>query len=155
MGHSSRMGGSRPDRQEMEVHYSSKTCEWETPDAFWDDIVAEFNPTLDVCAMPHNAKCSAYYSPRNDGLSKEWKGVCWMNPPYGREIGKWMRKAYEESLKPGTRVIALVPSRTDTKWWHEYAMRGEIRFIKGRLYFKRRDGHEGRAPFPCALIIFK
>lgn len=138
----------------MKVHYSNESHLWETPDDFWNQIVEEFSPELDVCALPENAKCPKYYSPEDDGLKKEWSGCCWMNPPYGREIGKWMRKAYEESRKIGTRVIALVPSRTDTKWWHEYAMKGDVRFIKGRLYFKRLDGHTGRAPFPCALIIF-
>ena len=77
-----------------------------------------------------------------------------MNPPYGREIGKWMKKAYQESKK-GIIVVCLIPSRTDTKWWHEYAMKGEIRFIKGRLYFTDQHGKTGTAPFPSAIVIFK
>ena len=91
-----------------------------------------------------------YYTKAEDGLSKEWKGKVWMNPPYGREIIKWMKKAYESSLD-GAMVVCLVPSRTDTKWWHEYAMKGTIEFIRGRLKF---GGSKNSAPFPSALIIF-
>jgi hypothetical protein len=86
-----------------------------------------------------------------DGLQQKWKGVCWMNPPYGKEIKKWMKKAYESSLE-GATVVCLVPSRTDTKWWHEYAMKGEIEFIKGRLKF---GGSKNSAPFPSAVVVFK
>ena len=84
------------------------------------------------------------------GLKQKWEGICWMNPPYGREISKWMKKAYEESLN-GATIVCLVPSRTDTIWWHEYAMKGEVRLIKGRLRFK---GAQSSAPFPSAIVIF-
>ena len=80
-----------------------------------------------------------------------WSGTCWMNPPYGREIIKWMKKAYQESLK-GCTVVCLVPSRTDTIWWHDYAMKGEITFIKGRLKFGNQSNP---APFPSAVVVFK
>ena len=134
----------------MNVHFSSKTDLWATPNDFfkkYDDI---FHFTTDVCASHENAKCENYYSLYNDGLEHEWTGPCWMNPPYGREIGAWMKKAYESSLT-GATVVCLVPSRTDTKWWHDYAMKGEIEFIKGRLKF---GGHKNPAPFPSAVIIF-
>lgn len=106
--------------------------------------------SLDVCALPENAKCARFYSPVEDGLAQPWSGVCWMNPPYGRQIGPWMRKAYEEAQR-GATVVCLVPSRTDTAWWHDYAMKGEVRFLRGRLRFQ---GASSSAPFPSALVIF-
>ncbi|MEV2910660.1 DNA N-6-adenine-methyltransferase [Paenibacillus larvae] len=133
------------------VHYSSKTDMWETPQYLFDDLNVEFGFELDVCALPENAKCKRYFTPSEDGLKQEWKGVCWMNPPYGRQISKWIQKAYESSLE-GATVVGLVPSRTDTKWWHDYCMKGEIRFIKGRLKF---GGSPHNAPFPNAVVIFR
>jgi phage N-6-adenine-methyltransferase len=135
----------------MSVHFSSKTDLWATPQAFYDRYHAVYNFTLDVCASKDNAKCAAYYDIEADGLSQAWHGVCWMNPPYGRDIGKWMKKAYESSLQ-GATVVCLVPSRTDTKWWHEYAMQGQIEFIKGRLKF---GDAKNSAPFPSAIVVFK
>ena len=135
----------------MSVHFSSKTDLWATPQAFYDRYHAVYNFTLDVCASKDNAKCAAYYDIEADGLSQSWHGVCWMNPPYGRDIGKWMKKAYESSLQ-GATVVCLVPSRTDTKWWHEYAMQGQIEFIKGRLKF---GDAKNSAPFPSAIVVFK
>ena len=85
------------------------------------------------------------------GYRTEWRGVCWMNPPYGRTIGNWMKKAYESSLE-GATVVCLVPARTDTGWWHNYAMKGDIEFIKGRLKF---GGSKNSAPFPSAVVVFK
>lgn len=111
----------------------------------------EFHFNLDVCATKVNAKCEKYYTKKEDGLSQQWHGNCWMNPPYGREIGKWMKKALEAS-KEGALVACLVPARTDTAWWHEYAMKGEIRFIRGRLKF---GGSQNSAPFPSAVVIFR
>ncbi len=87
----------------------------------------------------------------DDGLAMNWWGTVFMNPPYGREIGKWMKKAYE-SAQTGATVVYLVPSRTDTRWWHDYAMKGEVRFIKGRLKF---GGSKNSAPFASAVVIFK
>lgn len=129
---------------------SSNTDMWATPQDFFNKLNAEFNFQCDVCAVDDNAKCDKYYSPEEDGLQQEWKGVCWMNPPYGRAIGKWVKKAYESSLK-GATVVCLLPARTDTKWWHEYCMKGEIRLVKGRLKFG--DG-KNSAPFPSAVVIF-
>mgnify|MGYP001239103321 FL=1 len=103
----------------MHVHYSSKTDNWATPQSFFDRLNAEFDFTLDPCADKDNAKCSRYYTADDDGLAQDWAGErVFMNPPYGRVIGDWIRKAYEESLK-GTLVVALIPARTDTRYWHE------------------------------------
>lgn len=130
--------------------FTSKTDMWATPQEFYDKLNEEFGFELDVCATPDNAKCEQYYSPEVDGLQQEWTGVCWMNPPYGRVIGKWVKKAYESSLN-GATVVCLLPARTDTKWWHEYCMKGEIRFVKGRLKF---GDSKNSAPFPSAVVIF-
>ena len=130
------------------VHFKSQTCEWATPQGLFDEINKEFNFTLDVCATKENTKCERYYTKEDDGLSQIWEGTVWMNPPYGREIGKWMKKAFESK----TKVVCLVPSRTDTRWWHDYAMKAEeIRFIKGRLKF---GDAVNSAPFPSAVVIF-
>jgi len=134
----------------MNVHFSSATDLWATPQDFFDKYDDKFNFTLDVCASPENAKCELFFTKEDDGLAQEWKGSCWMNPPYGRTIGLWMEKAYQSSLG-GARVVCLVPARTDTAWWHDYAMKGEIEFIRGRLKF---GGHANSAPFPSAVVVF-
>ena len=135
----------------MSVHFSSKTDLWYTPQDFFKKYDDVYKFETDVCATDDNAKCAKYYTEEMDGLSQEWRGVCWMNPPYGRTIGKWMKKAYESSLS-GATVVCLVPARTDTNWWHDYAMKGDIEFIRGRLKF---GGSKNSAPFPSAVVVFK
>ena len=135
----------------MSVHFSSKTDLWATPQKFFDKYDAVYKFTLDVCADKDNAKCANFYTIEDNGLIQPWQGVCWMNPPYGREIGAWMKKAHESSLK-GATGVCLVPARTDTKWWHDYAMHGQIEFIKGRLKF---GNAKNSAPFPSAIVVFK
>lgn len=134
--------------------FSSETDDWSTPQYLFDQLNQEFHFTLDVCATKDNAKCSKYFTIEDNGLEKSWgNNICWMNPPYGREIGKWMNKAYEES-KTGATVVCLVPSRTDTKWWWNTAMKVwpyGIRFIKGRLKF---GNSETSAPFPSVIVVF-
>jgi phage N-6-adenine-methyltransferase len=134
----------------MNVHFSSKTDMWSTPQSFFTKYDEKYNFKLDVCASEDNAKCAKYFTETDDGLQQEWEGVCWMNPPYGREIIKWMKKAYESSLN-GATVVCLVPARTDTTWWHEYAMKGTIEFIRGRLKF---GNSKNSAPFPSAIVVF-
>ncbi len=133
------------------VHFSSATCLWATPQEFFDALNAEFSFETDVCALAENAKCLRYFTPEVDGLAQEWRGVCWMNPPYGREIGAWMRKAFESS-QAGATVVCLVPARTEMAWWHDYAKKGEVRFVRGRLKF---GGHANSAPFPSAVVVFR
>jgi phage N-6-adenine-methyltransferase len=132
---------------------SSTTHEWATPQALFDELNAEFSFTLDVCASDWNHKCADYFTIDQDGLKQEWSGVCWMNPPYGRTIGKWMAKAVE-SAQGGATVVCLVPARTDTAWWWDYAMLGEIRFIRRRIKFINQHGLGKEAPFPSAVVIF-
>ena len=134
----------------MSVHFSSKTDLWATPQDFFDKHNAIYKFEIDVCALPENAKCSKFFSPEQNGLLQEWKGVCWMNPPYGKTIKEWVKKAYESSLA-GAKVVCLLPARTDTKWWHDYCMNGKVEFIKGRLKF---GDSKNSAPFPSAIVIF-
>lgn len=131
--------------------YSSRTCEWETPKELFDRLDAIYHFETDVCATPENAKCKQFYTKEQNGLTQEWRGTCWMNPPYGREIGEWMEKAYE-SAKAGAVVVCLVPARTDTMWWNDTVMKGgQIHFIRGRLKF---GNSKNGAPFPSAVVVF-
>lgn len=134
---------------------SSLTDEWGTPQDLFDELNKEFNFEVDVCANAGNHKVANYFDEEKNGLDQDWVGSVWMNPPYGRTIKEWMRKAYESSLA-GATVVCLVPSRTDTAWWWDYAMKGEIRFIRGRLKFVDNTGKPGlAAPFPSAIVIFR
>ena len=138
----------------MDVHYSSKTNEWSTPQDFFDELDKEFNFTLDPCSTSENAQCAKYFTVEDDGLKQDWSNdVVFMNPPYGREIKHWIKKAYEESLN-GATVVCLIPSRTDTTYWHDYIFGKayDIRFVRGRLKF---GGSKNSAPFPSAVIIYK
>ena len=136
----------------MKVHYSSETNEWATPKYVFDELNDEFNFKLDPCATKENAKTEKFFTIEDDGLSQEWTDTTFMNPPYGREIKRWVKKAFEESLK-GTVVVCLIPARTDTSYWHEYIFEKacEVRFVKGRIKFG--DSKQG-APFPSAVVIF-
>lgn len=137
-------------RSRLDVHFSSRNDEWETPDDFFAELDAVFHFDLDACASQHNAKCPRFFTKEEDALKHRWRGTVWMNPPYGREITPFMRKAYKESLL-GATVVCLVPSRTDNDWWHRYAKRGERYHLRGRLWFK---GAKAPAPFPSAIVIF-
>lgn len=138
----------------MGVHYSSKKMDWETPQDFFDKLNAEFNFTLDAAASHENKKCPKYFTKDDDGLSLDWRGeTVWLNPPYGRELPKWVEKAYEESRKKNTTVVMLIPSRTDTRYFHDYIYgKAEIRFVKGRLKFV---GAKDAAPFPSMVVIYR
>ncbi|HDY66251.1 MAG TPA: adenine methyltransferase [Candidatus Scalindua sp.] len=124
------------------VMFSSQKLDWRTPEEIYDKLDKEFHFDFDPC--PTN--------PKFDGLEIEWGKCNFVNPPYGREIGKWLWKGYKEWLC-GNTVVFLIPSRTDTNWWHDYVMfADEIRFIKGRLKF---GGAKNSAPFPSAIVIFR
>ena len=134
--------------------FSSSSNEWATPKAFFAALDAEFHFTLDPCATPENAKCKNFYTIEDDGLTKSWGGeIVFCNPPYGRAIGAWVRKCSEESRKPGTTVVALIPARTDTAYFHDYIYNKarEVRFVRGRLHFN--DSKQG-APFPSMVVVF-
>jgi site-specific DNA-methyltransferase (adenine-specific) len=136
-----------------ELLFSSKTDLWETPQDLFDKLNNEFQFTLDVCATPENAKCDKFYTEEQDGLKHPWKGTVWCNPPYGRGIGQWVRRALFASVS-GSTVVMLLPARTDTKWFHDYIYKRnnvEIRFIRGRLKF---GGSKNSAPFPSMVVVF-
>lgn len=134
--------------------FLSKSNEWETPWEFFNMLDAEFHFNLDPCATDENHKCDKYYTIADDGLSKNWCGHrVFCNPPYGRDLPKWAKKAYEESRKPETLVVMLVPARTDTRWFHEFIYgKSEIRFIRGRIKFV---GATQPAPFPSMIVVFR
>lgn len=145
-------------RDKLAVHYSSATAEWSTPQDFFNKVGERFNFALDVCANANNNKTEKYYSQYEDGLVQDWVmdsaiegGDVWMNPPYGRTIQKWVKKAYESSLE-GATVVCLLPARTSTRWFHDYCLKGEVEFVRGRLKF---GGAKHNAPFPCMLVVFE
>lgn len=135
------------------VHFRSESCEWATPQDFFDALNEEFGFELDVCATSENAKCGKFFTKTDDGLVQAWKGICWCNPPYGREIKFWVEKAMRTAKAGDATVVCLVPARTDTHWWHDFVSKAdEVRFVKGRLKF---GGHTNSAPFPSAVVVFR
>jgi len=139
------------------VHYSQARQDWETPPDLFAQYDREFQFTLDVCATADNAKCRRYFTPEIDGLGQSWADErVWCNPPYGAAVAHWIRKAFDEVSNAGCELaVLLVPSRTDTDWWHDYAMHGEVRFLRRRVAFVRADGQRSRAPFPSAIVVFR
>ncbi len=142
--------------QYLKVHFLSQRGDWKTPTEFYKELNREFHFTMDACATKTNHKHRNYISRKENALKVNWKahggGVTFMNPPYGREIGKWVAKAYQESLNR-CLVVCLLPARPDTKWFHEICSKAaEIRFIKGRLRF---EGAKFTAPSPSMVVIFK
>lgn len=140
--------------------YSSCSDEWATPDDVFQWLDEQFGFDLDVCASRHNHKCSRYFTRETDGLSQEWTGFCWMNPPYGRPMNAWMRKAVT-AANAGATVVCLVPARTDTQWWqNNVPAAAEVWFLDGRVKFikHRPDGTEvpSTSPtFPSAVVVFR
>lgn len=133
--------------------FSSKSDEWATPRDFYKELDAEFHFDLDPCSTHDNAKCALHYTIEDDGLTQNWGGRrVFCNPPYGREIAKWVKKCYEESRQCEV-VVMLLPARTDTRWFHSYiyGKAREIRFIRGRLHFN--ESKQG-APFPSMVVIY-
>lgn len=142
------MGGSGSKKgQKGNVHFMSQRLDWQTPDDVYAKLDAEFHFDHDPCPPEQEVD-----SIDRDSLwAAPWGERNFVNPPYGREIGTWLKRGYEESLC-GNLSVFLIPSRTDTRWWHDYVMKAdEIRFIKGRLKFK---GAKNNAPFPSAIVVF-
>ena len=137
--------------------FSSEKQDWCTPQQFFDELDAEFHFVLDAAATHQNSKCKRCFTPEDDGLiqNSDVGGAVYCNPPYGKEIGLWVKKAYEEAQK-GTTIVMLIPARTDTKYFHEYIYhKAEIRFVKGRLKFTDENGTpKGTAPFPSMVVIY-
>ncbi|MCK9310619.1 MAG: phage N-6-adenine-methyltransferase [Candidatus Cloacimonetes bacterium] len=143
-----------PKPRNLNGVWSSDTDEWATPDDLFNRLNCEFHFNLDVCATSDNAKCDDFFTKKQNGLAQSWAGRrVWCNPPYGRDVGGFIKKAFLETRGGlGTICVCLVAARTDTAWWQDYAMRAsEIRLIRGRLKF---GGAKNGAPFPSALLIF-
>lgn len=136
----------------MNWQATTKRPDWATPRAFFEMACREFGLTMDACSGRNNPTTAEtqIWADEHDSLTMPWKGRVWCNPPYGREIGKWVAKAAREVVRRDgpELVVMLLPARTDTSWWHEYCMRAEVRFIRGRLCFddNRRNS---------ALVIFR
>lgn len=142
------------NKSSVKTMFSSNTDNWSTPQEFFDELNREFHFNLDPCADDTNHKCEKYYTRAEDGLIQNWGGghTVFCNPPYGREISKWVEKAFNESRKEKTTVVMLIPARTDTRWFHDYIYRNaEIRFIRGRLKF---GDSKNSAPFPSMVVVF-
>jgi len=144
------------NKQTRNTMMSSKKMDWQTPKDFFDKLNKEFSFSLDPAANGTNALCAKYFTEAQDGLTQSWKGeTCYVNPPYGRALKNWIRKAYEESKDPDTSVVMLIPARPDTKYWAEYVMQAnEIRFVRGRLKFGGGETNDP-APFPSAVVVFR
>lgn len=137
----------------MRAYWTSNSDEYPTPLALFDELNAEFHFNLDPCSTDENAKCEKHYTKADNGLSKSWRGCrVFCNPPYSR-IAEWVEKCYREGTKDNTIVVLLIPSRTDTRYFHNFINhRAEIRFIKGRLKFGE---NANSAPFPSMIVIFR
>jgi phage N-6-adenine-methyltransferase len=136
-----------------ELMFSSKSDLWSTPQEFFEQLNNEFNFNLDPCSTHENAKCEKHFTINEDGLIQDWGGCrVFCNPPYGKELKKWVKKCYEESKKENTVVVMLIPARTDTSYFHDYIYnKAEIRFIRGRLKF---GNCKNCAPFPSMVVVF-
>lgn len=150
------------EEKNMDYAYSTGNDEWETPWDFFNQLHQRYLFRLDPCATHKNHKCDFYFTKSSDGLQQDWSkyGSVFMNPPYGRPIAKWIKKAYEESLK-GCLVVCLIPARTDTKWWHAYCTKGDITYLEGRLKFRGWSKKHQKiiddvpAGFPSAIVKFE
>ncbi len=125
--------------------------EWSTPKWLFDEWNKKYNFDLDPCATSKNSKCIEYFDKAADGLFQTWSGTVWMNPPYGRNLIEWVRKAYR-TFEEGHTVVCLLPASTDTKWFHEYCLRGKVTFLRGRVKF---GGSNKTAPFPSMIVEFR
>jgi phage N-6-adenine-methyltransferase len=136
------------------AYLTSKSDDWRTPVGFFQQLHKEFGFEIDLCASLENAQLPVFYTKEQDALNQVWRGTCWMNPPYGRNVtGKWVRKAYISAKRNKATVVCLIPARTDTKWWHKYCAKAEVRFVQGRLRFNEHKG-KGAATFPSAVVVF-
>ena len=141
----------------MDVHFSSKRGDWETPFELFSRYNDKYNFSIDVCAHVRNTKCKRYWDISDDGLTQNWEQeVCWMNPPYGREIGKWIEKAYTSTRYHNSVVVGLLPARTDTRWFHNYIWprKAKVEFLQGRVKFLEDGEQRHPAPFPSMIVVW-
>lgn len=139
--------------------FTSNKEDWETPQDFYDKLNKKFNFEWDLAANAHNSKCRHYFDENSDSLSQNWGGLngnLFLNPPYGRNLKLWVKKAANTDLKGGQKLVMLIPSRTDTSYWHDYIFNhAEIKFLRGRLKFEVGGVSGDSAPFPSALVIYE
>jgi phage N-6-adenine-methyltransferase len=135
----------------INTRFQSEHVEWTTPDSVFKPLDDEFHFTLDVCATPENAKCQQFFTKEQNALQQEWTGICWMNPPYGKDMKKWVRKAWDAAGK-GATVVSLLPARTNSNYWHDYCFKGEVRFLRG--YIKFGNAKQGLKA-PLAVVVFR
>lgn len=145
-----------PPSQKLKGVMLSESNEWGTPQWLYDQLNKEFNFTLDAAASITNHKCDKYFTIEDNGLEQDWSNdIVYLNPPYGREVGLWIKKTFNEAVR-GATVVCLIAARTDTRFWHDYCMNAaEIRFIKGRLKFTQEGKKNAPAPFPSAVVVFR
>jgi site-specific DNA-methyltransferase (adenine-specific) len=136
--------------------YNGNGREWETPPELFKDLDDQFHFTLDPCATAQNAKCRFFYTEADNGLSKDWKRhSVFMNPPYGREVAAWTKKAREAS-EGGALVVGLLPASTDLAWWHENVVnRAEIRYIRGRVRFLTGGPYRASGFFASVIVVWR
>lgn len=136
--------------------FSSKKMDWETPQVLFEQLNRKFKFDLDACASDENHKIDNYFTEKDDALVQKWGGNVFVNPPYGRSIGDFIKKAYEEHLRdPNRFIVMLVPSRTDTRYWQDYVIdKSTIKYIRGRLKFEVDGVATDAAPFPSALVVY-
>lgn len=129
---------------------TSDRSDWETPRDLFERLDRFWHFDLDVASSDENALCERHFTKEDDGLAQSWAGHrVWCNPPYGRGVGEWCRKAYEETRDGRTCVVMLVPARTDTGWYHDWVegKAAEVRFLRGRLRYALGGGSR-RTPRP-------
>lgn len=138
--------------------FSSNKDNWETPQKLFDHLDSIYHFDLDAASDDQNSKCKNHFTVKEDGLKQKWGGhTVFVNPPYGRQISDWVKKAYEESYNENTVIVMLVPARTDTKWFHDYIYHtaDEIKFIRGRLRFEMHGiPNKSNAPFPSMIVVY-
>lgn len=135
--------------------YNGNGRHWATPPEVFEPLHREFQFTLDACATPENAKLPRFYTETDDGLSKSWAGErVFMNPPYGREIYAWTKKAREEATK-GALVVGLLPASCDLQWWHDDVVgHAEVRYIRGRVRFLTGGPYRASGFFASVVVIW-
>lgn len=135
--------------------FTSQKDDWETPKDFFEKLDKHFNFEWDLAASNNNSKCSKFFTKENSALKEDWGGLngwLWCNPPYGKELRHWVKKASESRAN----VVMLIPARTDTSYWHDYIFdKAKVVFLRGRLKFEVDGEPKDAAPFPSALVIFE
>lgn len=132
-------------------NFNSDKIEYSTPLSLFKPLAEEFNLEIDVCASKENHKLNTYWTIEDDALKQNWIGNCWMNPPFSRQLNKWVKKARQDSKKFGGTKVCLIPVRSNTMWWKEVIKDAEIRFIIGEVNF---NNEERGLWLPMCILIF-